>query len=147
MKHLLLFIINFMTICVLGQNISSVNSGAFNTNNLIFTVGEVYVNPVNMDKANSGIIAVVSRIEFFTLGEDEQIFSNDFNIFPNPTQKTLHFSTNIPFHKIYIYDATGKLVAFQKIKNSKIDVTNLAIGIYYIKTENPKIKTIKIIKK
>lgn len=146
MKYYILITFNLLTFCLIGQNTYVTNSGAFSSNELVYSVGEVYVNPINTDNANSGIIGVISRVEFFTLGINDELLSNDFRVFPNPTKKTLYFSTNIQFKEVYIYNINGKIVFHSTLKNNKIDLTNLSEGAYFIKTENPKFKTIKIIK-
>lgn len=146
MKYYILITFNLLTFHLIGQNIYVTNSGAFNNNELIHSIGEIYVTPINTDNANSGIIGVVSRIEFLTLGVNDELLSNDIRVFPNPTKKTLYFLTNIQFKEVYIYNINGKIVSHSILKNNKVDLTNLSEGIYFIKTENPKFKTIKIIK-
>lgn len=49
-----------------SQDLYSINNGANSSNNLIYTVGEIFVLPISdPNQASSGTIGAVSRIEFF----------------------------------------------------------------------------------
>ncbi|UMY65307.1 hypothetical protein [Flavobacterium sp. HJ-32-4] len=54
-----------------AQTMSATNTGALSTNQLIYSVGEVFVVPTNANQASSGLIGAVSRIEFTSLSIDE----------------------------------------------------------------------------
>jgi len=62
MKQIFIVIFLFCSINIYSQN--SVNSGANSSEQLMYTVGEVFVIPNNVDEASSGTIGSVSRIEF-----------------------------------------------------------------------------------
>jgi len=70
MKNLILPLLLFLTTYSFGQSvISSVNTGAVSNNNLVYSVGEIFVIPTtNPNDANSGLIGALSRIEFFVTG-------------------------------------------------------------------------------
>jgi len=145
-----------VTFCVLisfhlySQDISSINSGSISNNNLIYTVGEIFVLPVSdSDAASSGIIGTVSVIEFLTTGTNEIISDNKIDVYPNPTTGSINLkSNNQEVNKVYIYDIMGQLVGFVKLGNSQqVDLKYLESGIYLIKTDNPNIQSFKIVKK
>lgn len=132
-----------------GQStVGSVNVGAYSSNNLIYSVGDIFVNPVsNANDANSGLIGAMSRISFFVSGIEDEITSDDFRAYPNPTNSTLHFSSsNQRFGAIHIYDISGKLVAQTSDLQNPIDLTSLPSGTYIVSTDNKNIQPLKVIK-
>lgn len=148
MKYIILSILLLKSIYAFGQNTSSVNSGAIQNNNLMHSVGEVFVISNNENNISSGIIAVTTQIEFFTLGTEEILLSEDIRVYPNPANHSLNLNTNKKIKKIFIYNTSGQLVSEQILNNTnRVNLTNLSKGIYFLKTENPNIKSIKIIKK
>ena len=59
----------------------------------VFTVGEIYVNPIDdEDNAGSGLIGALSRIDFLTTEVGEELVADDFRVFPNPSSSTIRFS-------------------------------------------------------
>lgn len=149
MKNLILPFLLFLTTYSFGQSvISSVNTGAVSNNNLIYSVGEIFVNPTtNPNEANSGLIGALSRIEFFVTGITDKIVSDDLRVYPNPTTSSICFSsTDNNFREIYIYDLTGRLVGQTKDINNPFDLSSFPNGTYSIHTDNKNIKSFKIIK-
>lgn len=130
-----------------SQNQYSINSGAVSNNTLIHSVGEIFVNPVNEDEKSSGLIGSISRIEFFVVGVNEILISDDLKAYPNPTKNKLFFETNKIIKQFYIYNLQGQLVATKNNTNNRIDLTNLKTGTYIVKTNISNLKTITIIKK
>ena len=67
MKNLLsILIITLGVFSISAQDSnSSINSGAVSNNSIIYSVGEIFVNPIDPNQANSGLIGTISRIEFF----------------------------------------------------------------------------------
>jgi Secretion system C-terminal sorting domain len=125
---------------------SAVNSGAASGNSLIHSVGEIYVLPAgNANRASSGTIGAVSRIEFFVLGVDEVIADKGIKIYPNPTTHSVSFETADVITSIEVYDIGGRLVASQKIQKNQADLSGLQCGTYIIKTNNDR--SFKVIKK
>ncbi|QBZ97784.1 T9SS type A sorting domain-containing protein [Flavobacterium sangjuense] len=133
---------------IYGQSLSSTNSGAVSNNNLIYTVGEVFVNPTNQNDASSGLIGSISRIEFTSLSINEIEFNQNLKFYPNPTSNSVFLDIeNEIIKNIYIFDLNGKLVNNQKNSNNQIDLSNLQTGTYIIKTDNQNFKSFKIIKR
>lgn len=148
MKQTLTIFFSFGFIPIIyGQSLSSTNSGAVSSNNLIYSVGEVYVNPTNQNEASSGLIGAISIIEFTSLSINEIEYNKNLKFYPNPTSSSVFLDVeNETIHTIYIFDLGGKLIQSKKNINNKIDLSNLATGTYIIKTDNQKIKSFKIIK-
>lgn len=60
---------------------------------------------------------------------------NYFNLYPNPTSNdlTIHLKQAIEINSIQIYNTIGQLVQVQTGNASKVDVSNLKTGNYFIK--------------
>ncbi len=71
----------------------------------------------------------------------------EISIYPNPTTGIFNIETEGTY-EITITDISGKVISqFQNFKTSKLDLTENASGVYFIKFQNNKIvKTLKIIK-
>ncbi len=147
-KNILLFLCFGLTYGY-SQDLYSINNGAFSSNDLIYTVGEIFVLPVSApNEASSGIIGAVSRIEFFVTGINELTILENVNAYPNPTSNSILIETEFEkFNEIYIYDLTGKLIDNKLVINNSIDLSSLQTGTYLVKTDNQKIQSFKIIKK
>lgn len=129
-------IVGFIPI-IYGQSLSSTNSGAVSNNNLIYSVGEVFVIPINPNDASSGLIGAISRIEFTSLSINEIEFNQNVKFYPNPTSNSVFLELeNEIIKEIYIFDLSGKLVITLKNVNNQIDLSNLQTGTYFIKTIN-----------
>ncbi len=148
MKHFIFFIFLLSHFTAFSQNISSINSGTYSGNGLTHVVGEIYVIPDNVnEEVNSGILGILSQIEFMTVSTNEILSSEDVRVFPNPTSHSISFSIkgwNIA--EIFIYDAEGKLVSTHPWTGQKIDMSELPKGVYFIKTNQIQLQTLKIIK-
>jgi hypothetical protein len=109
-------------------------------------VGDSFVNeaniyfdynfPVLTNKATSTFKIIEA------LNNQDFEFSNYFIVYPNPVNEALNISTTkaIEIQSIAVYDILGQLViALPNIKDvSKIDVSNLRTGNYFIKVNSDK---------
>ena len=100
----------------------------------------------------SGNIVISDREGFFvvkssTLATENNSFTN-FNIYPNPTNNTIHINAiQFPVKNIKIYDLGGKLLKSKNYNseiNIKTNISNFSNGIYILKLNNEFIT--KIIK-
>jgi len=77
-----------------------------------------------------------------TLGTQDFEFSNYFNVYPIPADEVLNISAiqNVEIQSIAVYDILGQMViALPNVKDiSKIDVSNLSSGNYFIKIKSDK---------
>jgi len=77
-----------------------------------------------------------------TLGTQDFEFSNYFKMYPNPANEVLNIleTKDIEIKSIAVYDILGQLViALPNINNpSKIDVSNLSSGNYFLKIKSDK---------
>jgi hypothetical protein len=64
------------------------------------------------------------------------------NISPNPVIEKLRISTNQMNYEVEIYDLSGRIFA-KNVSNEQIDVSNLPIGIYFLRFRNEKVNVIK----
>ena len=149
MKQILtiIFGIGFIPI-IYAQTISSINSGALSNNSFIYSVGDVFVIPLNQNDVSSGIIGAISGIEFMSLEMNELVLTNELKFYPNPTLSSVFLELrNEIVKQIYIFDLYGKLIENKNNINNQIDLSNLQTGTYIIKTDNQNIKSFKIIKR
>jgi Leucine-rich repeat (LRR) protein len=77
-----------------------------------------------------------------TLGTQDFEFSNYFKVYPIPANEVLNISEiqNVQIQSIGVYDILGQMViALPNVKDtSKIDVSNLSSGNYFIKIKSDK---------
>ncbi len=93
---------------------------------------------------NSNACAVLA------VGEVEK--ANSINIFPNPTSHYISIAFPLAaVDEVEIFNSEGRLVrkAFIKNETDKIDIKDLANGVYYVRTYNDRnfVKSMKFIKK
>lgn len=122
---------------VSGSNLNIPNNSWCSTNTI--TIGSKIWD--GYDDINLGLV-IFSPVDslscYLSTGIDAQNFFNDdhLKIFPNPTNGSVNLKLNEHFigGNIQIFDAIGKLIQTQSIKNTleKIDL-NLNSGIYFIK--------------
>jgi len=131
-----------------GQEVTSVNSGAISDNNLIFSIGEVYMISDDPNQNGSGAVAALSVIEFSALSVDNVTPIGEITLYPNPSSDRVFIKNNNQLiNEVWIYDVTGRLISSQSVSNQAIDLTNLKAGIYFIKPNNLNTKSFQIIKK
>lgn len=63
-----------------------------------------------------------------------------FNAYPNPTNNQLTFSETL--HKVQIYNLLGEIIIPEISKTKSLNTSNLAEGIYYLKSSEGEIKFI-----
>lgn len=70
-------------------------------------------------------------------------------IFPNPVQDYVNIESDKSFIAYEIIDGSGKLILSKDFKSSKIDISNLKAGVYFIKLKslNDVTNVVKFIKK
>ncbi len=130
-----------------AQEIQSINSGAFSSNGLVYGVGSIYVNAVDIDDNSSGIIGAVTYYEFGTLSIDGILQNPDIQIYPNPFNDFLYIKSDVAIDEATIYDLRGRLILLISDNLSQIDLSALEIGAYIIKFNDTAGTSLKIIKK
>jgi chitinase len=65
-------------------------------------------------------------------------------IYPNPTESQLFFSTEVSGGNVNVINTEGGATVFsQTVNNNSIDVSTLKTGIYLISVEKNGIKTVR----
>lgn len=82
---------------------------------------------------------------FITGIKNNSLVDKENVIFPNPTSKTLHITSNSKVEQVIVRDLNGKLV-LQLPYSNQIDVSNLPSGIYFIQLVGDEIMSQKFIK-
>ncbi|WP_348822193.1 RICIN domain-containing protein [Flavobacterium aestuarii] len=73
--------------------------------------------------------AKVSKSQLKSQNPDED---TAFNIYPNPAENTLFFTSEIKGTRVRVFSQTGTLVLEQKLTDNSINVSRLAAGIYVV---------------
>ena len=74
---------------------------------------------------------------------EEEVVETPLNIYPNPVESTLFFTTEVSGNVSIVDAQTGASVSSQKINGNNVDVSRLRTGIYLIVLEKDGQKTIK----
>ena len=115
--------------------------------------GDSFTNEANIYfDYNFPILTNKATSTFKTLGTQDFEFSDYFSVYPNPLIDVLNIGTKntIQLKTMAIYDVLGQLViAVPNAQNiSKIDISKLSIGNYFLKMNTDKgTSSFKIIKK
>ena len=71
-------------------------------------------------------------------------YKNDLIVYPNPSSSTITLRGVLAKNNIYkIISIDGKVLKSEVLKTSKIDVSFLKKGVYFLEYENQKMKIIK----
>nr|WP_315232397.1 T9SS type A sorting domain-containing protein [uncultured Flavobacterium sp.] len=109
----------------------------------ILVVNDTFINDASIFfDYNFPIVTNKATSTFKTLGTQDFKFLNYFTLYPNPVNEILNIVTTkeIEVKSIAVYDILGQLViALPNVKSfSKIDVSNLKTGNYFIKINSDK---------
>ncbi len=101
-------------------------------NDGVYTIN-VTVSDLSSNTTNCSFILTVDS----TLSTDSEILENSITLYPNPSLNKITIESKINnVKKVSIYDMLGKLIIITNKKN--IDISNLAIGSYFVKIEDDK---------
>ncbi|KFC21394.1 T9SS type A sorting domain-containing protein [Epilithonimonas lactis] len=133
------------------------NKAEFTFNNCLY----VYGAPAHPDYISVSIITEDTIFYDFSAGPISNppaclLAVNDpskrvavVKIFPNPVQDFVNIESDKNFIAYEIVDESGKLIVNKDMKGSKIDISNLKTGVYFIKLKslNNETNIVKFIKK
>ena len=74
----------------------------------------------------------VTTVQNF-LGLDKNHSANDFIAYPNPVKDILNFKTNNIVLKVEIYDAAGRILHSNSVRENRINLSQLKAGNYILK--------------
>lgn len=123
-------------------DINDLPNGIYNTylwlpDNQNQNINEYSIQFANLNTWENGKNNLNFQFEKNSLGINEN--ENVINFFPNPTKDIIYLPLNIEYK---LYNINGQFIF--KNTDSKIDLSNLQKGIYFVDLKN--YKTIKIIK-
>ncbi len=58
-----------------------------------------------------------------------------FKVYPNPCEEVIYFSKNVTNELISIYDITGKVVMSYRVRENRLDTSQLDRGVYNVVVE------------
>ena len=119
-----------------------------------YVVGDIIPNVASIYfDFNPAIITNTFTTEFVALLESESFTTNEFMVYPNPTNSILNIQskTNQTISEVNVYDLLGKKLTNKKVtvSNTEIDLINYTPGLYVleiISADNQK-SIHKIVKK
>jgi hypothetical protein len=149
MKRCFTILTCVLTLSSYAQTENVISTGGNTVENsqgsLTWTIGESVVNTIESPDAHATQGFNQGWLNFLNI----ERYSENINItvFPNPTTHYINIESDKPSDLI-IYDVSSKIVRNLSIeKEDKVDLNNLAPGIYFMDftRKTNKIKTIKII--
>jgi beta-glucanase (GH16 family) len=66
-----------------------------------------------------------------TIGADLNL-ENTLNVFPNPTNGTIHIASKVVFNKLALYDIYGKLILKKEKDTKNLELNDLNSGMYFV---------------
>jgi len=73
----------------------------------------------------------------------EEADSNEFSVYPNPTYDRMYWPSTKPVDKLEIINANGQVVLTILPKESNVDISFLAPGVYYYRISGTNFSQIK----
>ena len=130
------------------KNISDTinESETYNFNGLELSTEGIYYDTLTSVNTCDSIVILDLKVNTLPLSINNIDANSEISIFPNPSQTgifTINSSTeNLNNSVLNVYDITGKLIVSEKLENNKINLSNLASGIYSVevKTEKGSVK-------
>lgn len=123
---------------VMGMDITN-DEGAWVTNTMTFTATTtevvIYVRSLNSIDGATEVFYDNISLQLDATASTKDILASNFNIYPNPAKDFINIkSSSAAISSVKIYDLLGKQVrAEDNLQNSKIDVSDIASGIYLMK--------------
>lgn len=117
-----------------GCNCSS-SAGNRTVDNLSVNAGQTYYIVISSWEAPQ-TIPYTLNITLISLGIDTYNLNNSISLYPNPTNGELFFETSFEITKAIIYNVNGQLIESKDVASNKIEVSQLAEGIYFVELEN-----------
>jgi len=115
----------------------NVNAGTYNFGIYIQSSG-VNINWFRITKSGAALAAKTASPETSADG------IANLNVYPNPTQDALFFSTEVSGANVSIINSEGgATVSSQTVNNNTVDVSGLRNGIYLVLIEKDGIKTVR----
>jgi hypothetical protein len=113
-----------------------VNAGTYNFGVFIQNTG-VNLNWIRITKVGAAAIAATADVE--NSGSALSV-----NVYPNPVENTLSFSTDMTGANVHVLSPTGTPISGQRVSDdNSVDVSGLKSGIYYIVLDKGATKTTK----
>lgn len=123
---------------VMGMDITN-DEGAWVTNTMTFTATTtevvIYVRSLNSIDGATEVFYDNISLQLDATASTKDILASNFNIYPNPAKDFINIkSSSAAISSVKIYDLLGKQVrAEDNLQNNKIDVSDIASGIYLMK--------------
>jgi uncharacterized delta-60 repeat protein len=108
-----------------------------NENNPVFTPKELGSYAVEVTK--NGCAVTSNCFDITVLGTKDFDIQNSFRLYPNPVKDFITIETNsLDNSKLNIFDVTGQIIFSKELKatSTKLNISNLPIGVYIFQISN-----------
>ncbi|MDO6792596.1 T9SS type A sorting domain-containing protein [Tamlana sp. 1_MG-2023] len=106
-------------------------SETFLTDITDFAIGTGNTETTNKWSVEGVTVMITFDDNLLSVSDETKDNANVFNLYPNPTQHTIHLSSSI--HSVQIIDITGKVVKTFSEETKQLDVSQLNSGLYFLK--------------
>jgi hypothetical protein len=114
----------------------NVSAGTYDFGVFIQNTG-VNINWIRITKVGAAAIAATTDAE----NSDKAL---SVNVYPNPVESTLFFSTNMTGANVHVFSQTGIPISKQQVSDdNSLDVSGLKSGIYFVVFDKDATKTTK----
>jgi len=91
---------------------------------------------IDSNFSQSSMVIDYVRVYQNTTASTEDVFSNKFSVYPNPSSDVLNIRTNEPIDKVELYNTIGQLIVAKKTTN--INISSINRGVYILKIYSGK---------
>ncbi len=146
-ERFLILISFFFSLSVISQTSQLdpiIDTSANYTGDVSYNTGEVYV----IFTIQNDFIVSKDPQEIVNDIIEESTTDKSITIYPNPVTNILTITTSDKkrIDKITIFSMDGRIILNQEIQNNQVDLTNLPVGSYILKTDYSESINFKLIK-
>ena len=91
---------------------------------------------IDSNFSQSSMVIDYVRVYQNTTASTEDVFSNKFSVYPNPSSDVLNIRTNEPIDKVELYNTIGQLIVAKK--TTYINISSINRGVYILKIYSGK---------
>jgi hypothetical protein len=121
-----------------------VSNNTFTNNSFDFTATNatavIYVRAMGaVDSSTEVFYDNISMIKKEVTASVEDVFGDDFGIYPNPAHDVVQISSKATIDTVEIFDIIGKkMMEFSDVSNNTINISNLPKGVYFVQLKSGK---------
>jgi hypothetical protein len=124
---------------VYGQApLSAVNASAASSNQMIWSVGDIFVLPADPDLNSAGLLGAFSQSGLLTVQLDAPQWRAQLQFYPNPTTGRVYVQLDADEVKeVRLFGGDGRHLATWQLATESIDLSAYPAGMYFLQTDSP----------